>query len=182
VIWDVGLAGSVGVGVGLGMSATARAGFWFGVFFVLILLWWGWGAFQADRQLENRFRELVKVVEDRNWEKLRGFLADDYVDAWGNDRERTIELAGQGFQYFLVLGVEPEEPEFLIAGREATVRTGFEISGTGRGPAKIILSRAAGLKEPFEIGWRRESWKPWDWKVVSMSQPELNLKIRSRGY
>jgi len=164
------------------MSTTAKAGLWIGGFFLIILAWWAWGAFQADRQLENRFRGLVEAVEDRNWKKLETYLADDYVDEWGNNRARTLELAQQGFQYFLVLEITPVDPEFTLQGREAEVRTKFDLVGRGRGPAQIVLKEAGKLQEPFVLVWRQESWKPWDWRLISMSQPELKLGRKIRAY
>jgi hypothetical protein len=28
---------------------------------------------------------------------------------------------------------------------------------------------------PFELRWRHESWKPWDWKLVEVHNPELEV-------
>jgi len=37
------------------------------------------------------------------------------------------------------------------------------------------MSRVAELKEPFSFTWRQVSWKPWDWKLVRVDQPELEI-------
>jgi len=36
-------------------------------------------------------------------------------------------------------------------------------------------SESISLGAPFELQWRRISGKPWDWKLIRVSNPELQL-------
>jgi hypothetical protein len=33
------------------------------------------------------------------------------------------------------------------------------------------------LREPFTMTWRKKSWKPWDWELIRVEQPELRIPI-----
>jgi hypothetical protein len=43
-----------------------------------------------------------------------------------------------------------------------------------------IKHRVNSLSAPFQLQWRRQSSKPWDWKLVRVSNREL--KIDSEGF
>ncbi|HEY1583637.1 MAG TPA: hypothetical protein VGF73_11125 [Chthoniobacterales bacterium] len=42
-----------------------------------------------------------------------------------------------------------------------------------------IIEWVNSLTTPFELRWRRESWKPWDWKLVEVRNPGLELPARA---
>ncbi len=51
----------------------------------------------------------------------------------------------------------------------------MQIAGSGSEFAPEIVERVNSLTEPFVLHWRRESWRPWDWKLVRVSNPGLEI-------
>ena len=39
----------------------------------------------------------------------------------------------------------------------------------------LVKERVSSLTTPFDLEWRRMSAKPWDWKLVRVSNAELAL-------
>ena len=39
----------------------------------------------------------------------------------------------------------------------------------------MMNERQNSLSTPFELQWRHVSGKPWDWKLVRVSNPELEI-------
>ncbi len=39
----------------------------------------------------------------------------------------------------------------------------------------MITDRINPLNEPFRLQWRKQSWKPWEWKLVHASNEALDL-------
>jgi hypothetical protein len=57
---------------------------------------------------------------------------------------------------------------------EASWRAKITVSGGGE-YAQSIVERMNSLATPFELRWRRVSGKPWDWKLIAVSNPQLEL-------
>jgi hypothetical protein len=53
-----------------------------------------------------------------------------------------------------------------------------KLQGSGTDFAPEIISRVNSLTEPFVLHWRHESWRPWDWKLVRVSNPALEIPDR----
>jgi hypothetical protein len=49
------------------------------------------------------------------------------------------------------------------------------INGSAGEFAAAIQQRVNSLTAPFELEWRRQSSKPWDWKLVSVRNPALEI-------
>lgn len=47
------------------------------------------------------------------------------------------------------------------------------IRGRGTAVGEMIFSRVGALQDDFVFAWRKENWKPWSWKLVSVAQPEI---------
>ena len=140
----------------------------------------GWFAYdwQPDRQIRKKTERLLAAIEDRDWERVRDTLTDDYTDGWDLDRDRFIQIASEGMRQFFYLTVEPSDWRITKEPgdpptAEVTVTLNFE--GNGTGLAKLALNRLTELREPFVFQWRKESWTPWSWQLSSTAQPELTL-------
>lgn len=140
---------------------------------VVALVGYAFYAFAPDRQLARAQTRLLSAVEGRDWKKAESMMADDYRDAWGFDRTRAIQLGSELLQHFFVLGIESGGTMLEISDTSGTVRSVIRFSGNGTAIAQAVLAEANLLESPFEFTWRRVSWKPWDWKLVSVDQPEM---------
>lgn len=141
----------------------------------LVLVVWCLWLWQPSRQLRRHTEKLLAAVEDQNWRKMADIMANDYSDRWGHDKATVGEHTRQVFAQFFVLTVQGTDLEVEEADAVGTVRVQIAIKGRGGPLADIVIARVAELKEPFAFTWRQGSWKPWDWKLIRVDQPELEI-------
>lgn len=130
---------------------------------------------QPARQVQLHQANLLRAVEKRNWERFASFMADDYSDRWGHDKEFVVRESREVFRQFLFLTVRQEVRATTILDQKGTVVARIELTGSGGPLANVVRERVNALSEPFTFRWRQRSWKPWDWQLVQVDQPELNL-------
>lgn len=158
------------------MRPDFRTGLLLGVALAVLLLLlshWHW---QPERQLRLHSEHLLQRLEARDWKRLSASVAGDYHDQWSNDRGRLLERL-QGAMSVL------RHAQIMAAAVGSRVG---ESGGEGTWTAKIslnaggefagsVVAHVNGLQAPFELRWRKQSAKPWDWKLVSVSNSELEL-------
>jgi hypothetical protein len=151
-----------------------RNGFYAGLIVAAV-----WGVYlfrlwQPQRQIELHNRHLLEQIERHDWKAVGEFIGDGYQDRWGNDRRLLLERLPRVFR---ALG------ETRIESGAATVRReegdGFwtakiTVKGTGEF-ADFIQSRVNSLDAAFEFEWQRGATWPWDWKLISVRNPELEI-------
>ena len=130
---------------------------------------------QPARQLQLHQANLLRAVEKRNWERFARFIADDYSDRWGHDKEFVLRESREVFRQFLFLTVHHEVRAMQILDQKGTVVARIELAGSGGPLADLARGRVNALSEPFTFRWRQRSWKPWDWQLVEVDQPELDI-------
>lgn len=130
---------------------------------------------QPARQVQLHQTNLLRAVEKRNWERFASFMADDYSDRWGHDKEFVLRESREVFRQFLFLTVRQEVRAMQIGDQRGTVVARIELAGSGGPLATVARERVNALSEPFTFRWRQRSWKPWDWQLVDVDQPELEL-------
>ncbi len=135
-----------------------------------------WAAFEVmpGRRLARCQEQFLEAAGKRNWKAVRELMAEDYRDQWGYDREQAIAQASEALQNFLTLEITGEDTSMQRDGREATVSARLRMAGRGNAIGEEILSRANSMESHFQFAWKRKSWKLWDWKLVFISQPELD--------
>lgn len=135
----------------------------------LVLLW------QPARQVQLHQRHLLRAVEKRNWTAVSGFLSPDYRDRWEHDRETVVEHARQVFGQFLSCNLEGEVRTLQVGNGVGTITTRLTLGGSGSAISQFASQRVNSLQEPFTFTWRQQSWKPWDWILTTVDQPELEF-------
>ncbi|RBP36373.1 hypothetical protein DES53_11784 [Roseimicrobium gellanilyticum] len=144
------------------------------VLLVLTLLWFLWPYLQSEkRQVENMHRKLISLAAARNWTGASELMTSDYEDEWGHNREDALGLASELFQGFLYLNIEWETTEVTVNQGIAKVRGYAKMNGSGGGFSSEIISKVNSLEKPWVFTWRKESWKPNSWKLVSAKNEEL---------
>ncbi len=134
-----------------------------------IYLVWLW---QPDRQVRLHTAHLIRQLEKRNWSAAQYFIAADYHDDWGDDRERLLERMREVLRYARAIQIISSDPQTQIERRHALWTAKVQITGDGEVVA-LIKERINTLSAPFELAWHRQSDKPWDWKLVRASNREL---------
>ncbi|TVR50569.1 MAG: hypothetical protein EA425_09495 [Puniceicoccaceae bacterium] len=147
----------------LGLVGLAVAGF--------AVFWYG----DTDRQLERRWEAMVNRVEAKSWRGVARLMAEDYEDPYGFDRETLISYARRTMVHFRRLEVRLESQSIERDGDTARITALVRLEGDGSPLARAIAAEVNRSFSPTEFVWRRQSWKPWDWQVVSFSNPEFDL-------
>lgn len=128
---------------------------------------------RPSRQVRLHQRDLLRAVEDRKWPTVGEFFAPDYRDRWGQTKPQILERLPQIFADFLALGVLAENETFSRQDGAPVIREHLRLVGSGGPIAQFVIQESAHLTAPFSFKWRRESWKPWDWALVEVDQPQL---------
>jgi len=156
------------------MQVSFRNGFYAGLLAALITGLYLVRLWQPELQIELHNRHLLAAIEQRDWSAVGNFIGADYQDRWGNDRPLLLERLTQVFRAL---------PQARIQTADASVRAD---DGRGYCTARITLTaggdyaarieaRVNSLPTPFEFEWRRRSAKPWDWKLVRVENPALEI-------
>ena len=151
-----------------------RNGFYAGLVVAAI-----WGVYlarlwQPQRQIELHSIHLLTQVEKRNWKAVGEFVGNDYHDRWGNDRGLLLERLPDVFRALPNVRIE-------ATGAATRMENGrgywsAKIIITAAGPyADLIQGRVNSLESPFEFEWQRRATWPWDWKLVAVKNPDLEI-------
>ena len=130
--------------------------------------------FQSERQLNKAFERLLSAVEARDWKRVEAITTVDYADQWGMNRTQALEIGSEIFRHFLVVEITISDLSLSVDDEDlGEVRAVLRVSGNGTAIAQSVMAEANQLQNPFVFQWRKGSWKPWDWKLVSVSQSEV---------
>jgi hypothetical protein len=140
----------------------------------LIWMLWRW---QPDRQVLRHTERFVTAVEDKDWKEAAALMADDYSDRWGLDKTEIVQRCREVFAQFIILDIEMRDPVASEAEGRGTASARLLLRGRGGPLGEMAVQRAAALREPFTFEWRQNSWKPWDWVLVRVDQPELEVGV-----
>ncbi len=134
---------------------------------------------QPQQQVEAHTNQLLDAMADRNWGEVSQLIADHYSDDWGFTKETGLDYSQQLFQQFTRLSFEPRTIEVTLSNNQqiGEARTKFQVDGTSRSPiATIAQTQLNALAEPFTFTWEQQSWKPFDWQLIKLDHPSLDLE------
>ncbi|MDQ3622098.1 MAG: hypothetical protein M3463_06375 [Verrucomicrobiota bacterium] len=137
---------------------------------IFVMLLW-----RPLRQVALHQAHLLKAVEKRNWAKAGEFIALDYSDRWGFDKEVVLAQAASVFQHFLFLSIGQEQHTITAANGRGSVVARLTLAGRGNPGAESAMQQVNSLAEPFTFEWEKKSWKPWDWQLVEIDHPRLKI-------
>lgn len=135
------------------------------------LRWW----WKPERQIPRAQARLLSVIKKRDFGTMAGMLAADYGDRWGQDKATVIERSREVFGQFAMLTVEHEARGLRMDSGAFFLSEKVTLKGLGGPLAMAARETVNALREPFVTEWRKRSWKPWDWELKSVAQPELEL-------
>ena len=162
-------------GVDCSMRNWFRDGFYVGlglalVFSLYLMRLWG-----AEHQVQLHSDHLLRAVEDKNWSKFATFVGEDYQDQWGQDHALVLERTRDVFRYVRGIRLVPSNALVQAGGGQATWQAKITIEGDNSELAALMKERVNPLPTPFTLEWRNQSWKPWDWKLVRVSNAGLEI-------
>ena len=140
---------------------------------LVLALWIALPFFSASRGIERTWDKFLSAVEDNDMTALGRILGDDYADGFGQNRAECLKLAASVRKQFVVCTVRREHSELVLdpSNKSAVTRAFIRLGGQGPG-AEVIIQAANSSQTPTAFRWRRNSWKPWDWRLVSIDNPD----------
>jgi hypothetical protein len=134
----------------------------------LVALW------RPERQIQLHSAHLLSQIEKKNWTAVAEFIGTDYQDRWGDDRALLLERMRQAFRVLPNGRIEAGDPQVRAEDLKGFWTAKITISGAGEFAA-LIQEKVNSLSAPFELEWRLQSSKPWDWKLICVRNPALEI-------
>lgn len=128
---------------------------------------------RPEQQIRLHSQHLLRAVEQKNWSRFAEFIASDYHDQWQNDRATLLERTRVILTQVRRLGLTSQQS--IVRVDEIAGHWQSRIIADGD-PSELMLAikdRVNSLTTPFDLEWRHVSRKPWDWKLVNVTNPEL---------
>jgi hypothetical protein len=150
-------------GMLVGLGATLAIGLY------CVWLW------RPQHQIERHTQNLLHKIEQKNWAAVADLIGAEYADQWGDDRALLLERMRLGFGYGHHLRLDVAEAVCKIDNGVGVWRGRIAIDSDDAELLAVVKERVNSLRTPFELQWRRFSGKPWDWKLVRVSNPELQI-------
>ena len=131
-----------------------------------------WG---SENQVRLHTEHFLSQIEKRDWAGAGEFLAANYRDDWGDDRQLVINRLRFGLRFFNTLTITAKETRIQVEESGAIWSARVQIAGAGSDVVPQAVEEINHLTTPFKLRWQKQSWKPWDWKLGKVSNSELQL-------
>ena len=128
-----------------------------------------------ERQIPRAQARLLSAIEGRDFDAMAGMLANDYRDRWQQGRATVVARSREVFGQFATLTIEREQSALRAESGSWFLSEKLRLKGLGGPLAMAARETLNGLHQPFVMEWRRRGWKPWDWELKSVAQPEVEL-------
>ncbi|MEY2541513.1 MAG: hypothetical protein QOI22_1115 [Verrucomicrobiota bacterium] len=159
------------------VGSNFRSGFYAGLFLTVVLGIYLARLWQPDRQVQLHSAHLISQIEKRNWSAVADFLGADYRDQWGDDRRLVLERLREVFGAPGSVNITANNEVIRSEGGDGWWKAKITIKAGGPLGADIE-ERINSLSTPFELEWHRLSSSPWDWKLINVTNPALEIPRR----
>lgn len=129
----------------------------------------------AEKQVRLHSEHFLHAIEQKDWTGVGAFVDADYKDQWGQDRPAVAARLGNALRYVQNLQIHHDESAIRVEGNAGTWRGRISLEAEPSELSAIVKERVNTLGSPFELRWREASGKPWDWKLVGVTNSELEL-------
>jgi hypothetical protein len=153
-------------------SAMTRRHF-FLIALIPFLIFGIWHYLSPTRQLKSCQRRLLEAISQKDAAACARLIHPDYTDQWNFTAADWPEILLDLRKLSPILEINLLNPTFHSAN--GVVETSLQIKSTGGPASEIIAARAVELKETSRFLWKRELWRPWSWRLVSVQNPALDL-------
>jgi hypothetical protein len=157
------------------VTVTFRGAFLGGLALALcigVYLLWLW---QPEHQVRLHTENFFHAIEHRNWDAVADFIGNDYHDQWGDDRARVLERMREGFRWVRGSTIMAPNPGVEVERQRAIWIGKITLYSSDDGVMEVLDERLNKLPTPFELEWRRLSGKPWDWKLMRVSNSAFEV-------
>ena len=128
----------------------------------------------AESQVKRQHERLLDFAAHRNWPRFYLLLADDYRDAWEMTRTDALNAAREVLSGFLMVSFDWKEEGVSRDGKTVTLTGIIRMSGSGPS-SSMITDHVNRIEKPWTFVWRKDGWKPSDWHLVSVANPDVSF-------
>jgi len=157
------------------VTITFRGGFYGGLVLAVCIglyLVWLW---RPEHQVRLHTKNFFHAIDHRNWDAVGDFIGNDYQDRWGDDRARVLERMREGFRWVRGSRIIASNPNVQMeAGRGVWIGK-ITVYSSDDGVMELLDERVNKLPTPFKLEWIQLSGKPWDWKLVRVSNSAFEI-------
>ena len=139
-----------------------------------LYLMWLW---RAEHQVRLHTQNFFHAIDHRNWEAVADFLGNDYQDQWGDDKTRLLERMREGFRWVRGSRIATFNPAVQVEMPSAIWTGKITVYSSDDGVMEVLDQRVNKLPTPFKLEWHRVSGKPWDWKLVRVSNASFEIPV-----
>jgi hypothetical protein len=137
----------------------------------LYLLW----LWRPEHQVRLHTQHFFHAIDGRNWDTVAEFIGEDYRDQWDHDRMRLLERLREGFRWVRGSTITAPDAVVQVQTPRAIWVGKINVYSTDDGVMQLLDERVNRLPAPFELEWHRVSGKPWDWKLMRVSNPGFQI-------
>ena len=116
-----------------------------------------------------------RAIDQRNWEVVADFIGDEYRDQWNDDRARVLDRMREGLRWVPGSKITAPDPAVQVQASRAIWIGKITVYSSDDSVMEALDHKVNKLPTPFELEWRRLSGKPWDWKLVVVSNPAFQI-------
>jgi hypothetical protein len=156
------------------VPASFRNGVYAGLLAAVVLGLYLAALWRPERQVRLHSAHLLAQIEKKNWTAVAELIGNDYQDRWGDDRALLLERMRQVFRFLPNARIEASDPQIRTENLKGFWTAKITVTGAGEFAA-LIQERVNFLPAPFELEWRRQSSKPWDWKLARVENLALEI-------
>jgi len=137
-----------------------------------LYLFWLW---RPEHQVRMHTEHFFHAIDSRNWEKVADLVGENYRDQWEDDRTRLLDRMREGFRWVRGSAITAPDGTVQIETPRAIWIGKINIYSSDDSIMQFLDERVNKLPAPFEFEWHRVSGKPWDWKLVRVSNPAFQI-------
>lgn len=135
---------------------------------------------QPDAQLERCWEGFLDAFETRRWSAVNAYLSPEYHDSWGHTRRQLGRDATYALTDFRTLEVRATHTVIERSGRRAQIEAVIRVVGDGGPRAEQARQAVNRVFVPTTFAWERRPWRPWDWRLVRITNEEVDLPTAYR--
>jgi len=137
----------------------------------LYLLW----LWRPEHQVRLHTQHFFSAIDGRNWEKVAEFIGENYRDQWDQDRTGLLERMREGFRRLPGSTITAPDAAVQVEASRANWVGKINVYSSDDGVMQLLDERVNRLPAPFQLEWHHISGKPWDWKLVRVSNPAFQI-------
>jgi hypothetical protein len=137
-----------------------------------LYLVWLW---RPEHQVRLHTENFFHAIDNRNWDTVADLVGNDFQDQWGDDKTRLLERMREGFRWVPGSRIIAKDPAVQVETQRATWIGKITVYSSDDGVMEVLDERVNKLPSPFKLEWHHLSGKPWDWKLVRVSNSGFEI-------